>query len=228
MATASVRSAPSCSRSRRYSVSTFRTRATGTGRRRRRASTPSPSRVMRVLRRSSSMRPSSTSATSSRVAFVPRSIAPTRVTWSARSSRKRSNVPFASAAAARRTASCASDVLRCSVARVSRSWFAVSAAERSSAVVVRRMTVSSAVSALAEKERKARHRRSPRTTTTTDDATTATTRKTSAIQAATATVGIVTSQRFLAWKEAFPPVGVELSLGDGATILAASRGGAVR
>ena len=47
---------------------------------RRRSSTPSPRRVIRSARATSSTPPSATSATSRRVEFVPRSIAPTR-TW---------------------------------------------------------------------------------------------------------------------------------------------------
>ena len=66
----------------------LRTRAIGTGRSRRRASTPSPSRVIaQPARRPRSTRPASTSATSSRVEFVPRSTAATRVTSSGRTPR---------------------------------------------------------------------------------------------------------------------------------------------
>ena len=54
VATASVRSAPSASSSRRNSASVFRTRAIGSGRRRRRASTPSPRRVTTLRRTTSS------------------------------------------------------------------------------------------------------------------------------------------------------------------------------
>ena len=68
-----------CSRVRRKSVRTLRTRAIGSGRRRRRSSTPSPRRVIRSERSTSWTTPSSTSATSRRVELVPRSIAPTRI-----------------------------------------------------------------------------------------------------------------------------------------------------
>src|SRR5213080_3599528 len=75
---ASVRSAPRLSAVRRYSDSTLRTRAIGSGSRRRRPSTPSPSRVTRVSRARSRIRPLSMSATSRRVELVPRSTAATR------------------------------------------------------------------------------------------------------------------------------------------------------
>ena len=77
----SVRSAPSASSSCRYSERQFRTRAIGTGRRRLRRSTPSPSRVIVNRRATSSSRSPSTSATRSRVEFVPRSTAATRLIW---------------------------------------------------------------------------------------------------------------------------------------------------
>ena len=79
----SVRSAPRVSSSCRYSERQLRTRAIGTGRSRRRSSTPSPSRVIVSRRVTSSSRSPSTSATRSRVEFVPRSTAATRVIGSA-------------------------------------------------------------------------------------------------------------------------------------------------